>query len=388
MRGNSTDLAPTATGDSTAIKSQTYPTRTTAPPRVDVPELPYRPQDPKHYRPKIALVGCGAIAKHHLLAYRAAGYSVVAFCDLDLARAAARRDEYYPDAAVYVDYDQLLRRDDIEVIDITTHPAPRVKLIREALLAQKHVLSQKPFVLDLDIGERLADLADRQNVLLAVNQNGRWAPHFSYIRSAVAAGLLGNVAAAHFAVHWNHSWTKGTSFEHIRHLILYDYGIHWFDMLALVMAGNKPERVSASFTRSAAQPMETPLFGMAQVEYEQGQASLVFDGFTPFGRWGTTAVVGDLGTVYSEGIDENHQSVRLITSEGTATPKLVGRWFNDGFHGTMGELLRAIEERRQPTHSARNNLTSLALCFAAIASAEQGRLVVPGKVRKIPKKAM
>ena len=35
-------------------------------------------------------------------------------------------------------------------------------------------------------GERLAELADRQGVQLAVNQNARWAPHFGYLRPAVA----------------------------------------------------------------------------------------------------------------------------------------------------------------------------------------------------------
>jgi predicted dehydrogenase len=44
------------------------------------------------------------------------------------------------------------------------------------LRAKKHVLSQKPFVLDLDTGARLADLADEMGVKFAVNQNGRWAP--------------------------------------------------------------------------------------------------------------------------------------------------------------------------------------------------------------------
>lgn len=143
------------------------------PPRVEAPDLPYRPQDPRRYSPGIGMIGCGAITKHHLLAYHAAGYSIVAFCDLDLERAAARRDEYYPQAAIYSDYRKLLRRDDVEVVDITTHPPQRVGLIRAALMAGKHVLSQKPFVLDLDVGERLADLADERGVLLAINQNGR-----------------------------------------------------------------------------------------------------------------------------------------------------------------------------------------------------------------------
>jgi predicted dehydrogenase len=46
---------------------------------------------------------------------------------------------------------------DIEVVDIATHPADRVPLLHAALNARKHVLSQKPFVLDLDEGERLVD---------------------------------------------------------------------------------------------------------------------------------------------------------------------------------------------------------------------------------------
>jgi predicted dehydrogenase len=85
----------------------------------------------------------------------------------------------------------------------------------------------------------------------------------------------------------------------------------------------------------------------------------------------------------SVGSDLNNQKVTIVTAEGRASPRLVGRWFSDGFHGTMAELLSAIEEDRQPFHSARHNLRSLALCFAAVASAERGQPVVPGTVRKI-----
>jgi predicted dehydrogenase len=98
------------------------------------------------------------------------------------------------------------------------------------------VLSQKPFVLDLDVGERLVALADARNVRLAVNQNGRWAPHFSYLRQAIAAGLLGDLVSAHLSVHWDHTWTVGTPFEEIHDLVLYDFGIHWFDIVAQFFA--------------------------------------------------------------------------------------------------------------------------------------------------------
>jgi len=190
------------------------------------PDLTYQPTDPKQYHPAIGLIACGGITAQHLTAYRTAGYNVVALCDLIIERAIDRRDTYYPDADVYVDYRDLLRRDDIEVVDIATHPPERVPLIEDALLAGKHVLSQKPFVLDLDTGERFCELAERQGVKLAVNQNGRWAPYFSYLREAVRQGLLGEIVSVDIHVAWDHTWIKGTAFEKIRHIILYDFAIH------------------------------------------------------------------------------------------------------------------------------------------------------------------
>ena len=65
----------------------------------------------------------------------------------------------------------------------------------------------------------------------------------------------------------------------------------------------------------------------------------------------------------------------MHTENGVAAPGLTGSWFPDGFHGAMAELLSAIEEGRQPLHSGRENLRSLALCFAAVESAERGGAV-------------
>ena len=65
---------------------------------------------------------------------------------------------------------------------------------------------------------------------------------------------------------------------------------------------------------------------------------------------------------------------------GSVTVPLDGCWFESGFEGAMGELLCAIDENRPPNHDARGNLASLALCFAAVRSADTGVPVVPGSV--------
>jgi predicted dehydrogenase len=358
--------------------------RKSPPAVVAAPVLSYRPRDPKRYRPGIALVGCGGITAWHLRAYRAAKYRVVALSDVNLESAKKRRDEFYPRADVTDDVNQVLRRDDVEVVDVATHTAVRPPLIEAALKAGKHVLSQKPFVTDLGVGKRLADLADKMGVTLAVNQNARWAPHFSYMREAVRGGLIGELEAAHCDVHWDHSWVKGTAFETTPHLILYDFAIHWFDFLATLTQGTLATRVFASKARASTQDIAAPLLAQVIIEYPHAQASLIFDGHTQAGRLDRVYIAGSQGSISSSGADQDHQKVELRTASGVARPKLVGSWFPDGFHGTMAELLSSIEERRQPMNGARNNLASLALCFAAVASAARGKPVVPGTVRQLP----
>jgi len=346
------------------------------------PELPYRPIEPRQYRPRIGLIGCGGITEVHLKAYRQAGYDVALLCDAELARARKRRDDFYPNASVCRDYREMLRRPDIDVVDVATHPAARAELLVAAIDAGKHVLSQKPLTLDLDFGQRLVEQAHDQGVKLAVNQNGRWAPHWRYASLAVEAGHLGAVQATDLAVHWDHTWVAGTPFDRIHHLILYDYAIHWFDILGCLMPG-APQTVFAQLTHAPNQPATPPLLAQAVVAYEQAQASLIFRAGTPYGPRDRTMIVGDSGTIESIGPSENEQSLALTTAAGTARPGLVGKWFPDGFHGAMAELLRAIEEDRGPTNSAADNLKSLALCFAAVRSAETGEPVAPGSVRRL-----
>lgn len=343
--------------------------------RFEAPELAYRPINPKTYRPKIGLIGCGGITQSHLAAYKRAGFNVVALCDVKEANAEARRAEFYPKAVVYTDYQEILKRPDIEVVDIATHPEARVQMIRDAIRARKHILSQKPFVLDLKTGRQLVDAADKAGVRIAVNQNGRWAPHFAYLRQAVNTGLLGDVVASHLSVHWNHDWIAGTAFDSVQHALLFDFAIHWFDILNCFMQDRPAKRVFASITRAAMQKSKPPLLGQVMIEYEGAQASLVFDGIAPHGPLDQTILIGTKGTITSQGKNLNKQKVTLHTSEGQASPRLRGAWFPDGFHGTMAELLCAIEENRPPDNSARFNLAGLALCFAAIKSAENGQPV-------------
>jgi predicted dehydrogenase len=352
-----------------------YSLSSKAAPEISAPALAYRPPMPRDRSTGIALVGAGGISGAHLDAYRAYGLNVLSIVSRDLLRARARRDEFFPKAEATDDFERVLRDPRIAVLDIATHPDVRVDLIRRALAAGKHVLSQKPFVEDIAAGLSLVEDAERRGLALAVNQNGRWAPHLAYIREAVAAGLIGDVTSVHVAIRWNHGWIAGTAFEAVDDIVLWDFGIHWFDFLVSVI-GSRAARVYATSARAAGQSVRPPLLAQALVSFPGGQASLTFDGATLHGSEDSTVVVGTLGTLSSRGPDLGVQSVALRTAAGIAHPNLRGTWFNDGFAGTMGELLCAIEENRAPLNSARGNLASIQLCHAAVRSSRSGNTIL------------
>jgi predicted dehydrogenase len=362
--------------------TDTYALKSAAVADIPAPELDYRPPSPRAYKPRIGLIGAGGIAASHLDAYRAAGWEVAAICNRTLAKAAARAREFAPRAKVTGRFEDVLGDSGIDVVDVTPHPAERVPIIEAALKAGKHVLSQKPFVLDLADGERLVELARDRGLKLAVNQNGRWAPHQAWMREAVRKGLIGDVIGAHVAIHWNHGWIAGTPFEKIEDLILYDFGIHWFDFVMSV-TGDKARSVFATSTCATGQKAAVPLLAEAIVRLDGGQASLVFDGAMPIGPRDTTFIAGTDGSLMSDGPDLGNQSVTLTTAEGRAQPKLEGAWFNDGFRGAMGALLVAIENDAEPENGAEDNLRSLALVFAALRSRRTGREVAIGEATKL-----
>ena len=246
-------------------------------------------------------------------------------------------------------------------------------MIRRALAVGTHVLSQKPFVTDLAIGRKLVADAEMRRLKLAVNQNGRWAPHLAWLRAAVRADLIGEVTGVHVEIRWNHGWIAGTPFEAMDDLVLSDFGVHWFDFLVAVVG--RAREVRATTARARGQSVRPPLLAQALIGFDGGQASLVFDGATAFGARDATSIIGNKGVVASTGPDLGRQQVEWISAAGVARPSLEGTWFNDGFAGAMGELLSAIEDEREPDNSARGNLASLRLCHAAVRSAATGEVV-------------
>jgi len=101
---------------------------------------------------------------------------------LRLARVVtSRKDEVardHPHAIVSTDANSVLGDDDVDLVVIATPNKTHASLARDALLAGKHVVVDKPFVPDPDEGEALIALAKQRGLMLTVFHNRRWDADF------------------------------------------------------------------------------------------------------------------------------------------------------------------------------------------------------------------
>ena len=134
----------------------------------------------------MAAIGLGWVAMHrHLPAMdRNKLFHVLGVIDRHEGRAETvareRRYRHYGQAARMTDIPWL---DEVDAVTVATPPMSHFALVKEALAANKHVLTEKPFTMTVDQAEELVTLAHRMGRSLGIVHN------FQFSRSARALQL-------------------------------------------------------------------------------------------------------------------------------------------------------------------------------------------------------
>ena len=102
----------------------------------------------------------------------------------------------YPAAAVHADALGLIADPAVALVVVAVPNALHAPLARAALAAGKHVVVDKPFVLDPADGDALAASALARGLTLAVFHNRRWDADFLTVRALLDRGTLGDVRDA------------------------------------------------------------------------------------------------------------------------------------------------------------------------------------------------
>jgi predicted dehydrogenase len=147
---------------------------------------------------RVALIGCGSVSNRYLPQLLSSKYiELVSLCDIKYDRALAQNKQYKVNAATYPNIDKMLAGVPFDMMVTTTDMQVHGELNKKALLAGKHVWSEKPMANTYAEGKALLDLAKSKKLRLWGAPAVVDSPQFAYMSKAIQEGRLGKIASAH-----------------------------------------------------------------------------------------------------------------------------------------------------------------------------------------------
>lgn len=102
--------------------------------------------------------------------------------------------EKYPELPeTYRSLEALLADKNVELVVVNTPSITHFDYARQAILAGKHVIVEKPFTATIEQAKELIALAKQQNVLLSVYHNRRYDSDFKTVKKILDTGWLGDI---------------------------------------------------------------------------------------------------------------------------------------------------------------------------------------------------
>jgi scyllo-inositol 2-dehydrogenase (NADP+) len=193
----------------------------------------------------VAVIGFGLAGKvfHAPFVSAVPGLKLVAI----VQRRGDEAAKAYPSVRVVRSVEEALSDAAVKLVVVATPNETHFELAKQALLAGKHVVVDKPFAATSDEAMELKELAEKQGVVLAPFHNRRWDGDFLTVRRLLAEEAVGRLVT--FESHFDryrplpreNTWKEGASSANG---LLFDLGPHLVDQ-ALALFG-VPLGISAS----------------------------------------------------------------------------------------------------------------------------------------------
>jgi predicted dehydrogenase len=189
---------------------------------------------------QVGVVGAGNWGKNVVRAFHSLGaLGAVAEADVGLHAALAA---LYPGVPLQADYRRLLDDDAIPAVAVATPAPTHYQIARDALLAGKDVLVEKPITLRSAEAEELVALARERGRMLMVGHLLLFQPAVQWMKAYLAQGALGQVHSLHQE---RLNLGKARAVENA----LWSLGVHDVAVLLYLLGGQTPCQVEATGQR-------------------------------------------------------------------------------------------------------------------------------------------
>ncbi len=219
------------------------------------------------YTPKLvyAVVGCGSIANGlHFPAIRKMKNVVVKYtCDIVIERAEKARDKYgvagYTKAVA--DYHEILADPEVDAVVVCTHTFLHCVIAKEALLAGKNCLSEKPVGMYYQQALEVSEAAKQTGKISNIGVCCRYNSGVEAVKRIIDSGRIGKV---YHVFNSFRSFRRvpgiGGEFTNKAHSgggVLHDLGVHNLDQILYVLGDSKPLTASCCTYLEVAKDYDT-----------------------------------------------------------------------------------------------------------------------------------
>jgi UDP-N-acetyl-2-amino-2-deoxyglucuronate dehydrogenase len=341
---------------------------------------------------RFAIIGTGNIAKLHADEIcKISGARLVAVAGSDKKKARDFARQYNIDWCG--DYREMLKREDIDIVNICTPSGMHGEMVREAAKSKKNVLVEKPMEICLHLADEMINVCHEEGVKLSVIFQHRFDPSIKRIKKEMEAGKFGTLFLAEVSINWFRSQAYYDSGEWRGTWALDGGGalmnqsIHTIDLLQHLMG--PIESVFALSGTFAHERIEVEDVAVATVKFKNGALGTIvgttaaYPGLPArleiFGTRGSAVVEDDrLTHLYFK--DEEFQEVRknhadqleLNHSTGSADPMAIG---GSTHQEQFRDFIAAIHEGRDPKIDGKEGRKSLEIILAIYKSAKEGQQV-------------
>lgn len=147
---------------------------------------------------RVAVIGCGSVSNRYIPQLKSSSMiEVVSLCDIKPQRAIDQNKQYGLNAQTYPNIDAMLSGVPFDMMVTLTDMQIHGALNKKALLAGKHVWSEKPMANTYAEGKALLDLAKSKKLRLWGAPAVVNSPQFAFMNKMIQEGKLGRVASAH-----------------------------------------------------------------------------------------------------------------------------------------------------------------------------------------------
>lgn len=331
---------------------------------------------------RIGLIGCGNIgARAHAPAYaHLPEATLVAVCDVNITRAheVARATGATP----YLDYHQLLAREDIDAVDICLPTYLHAQVSIEALSQGKHVLCEKPMAVTLDEADAMITAARKAGRVLMIGHVRRFDPRYVAIKQALEKGNIGQLVHIRRGERQYLPFTGEAWYWHPRAGggIFLDIGVHVTDLFRWYFMA-EPEEVFAIGRQIRPEARQADGFDHAvfMVTFPggrigQGEISWAYPPHFGQSQYGLLELIGTQGRlVYSD--REAAPMIRHDATEGLHLPSYFRfmSTLEEAFVAEIRHFIAVVRGETSPLITPEDARAALALAIAAEISAREGR---------------